>query len=958
MNLTVATSDAAKLLRELRAIGDPGQRQSIIAQHTSLHTADIVNALTAESLEKLRVNAAEALAISELAIDIALHVDDLRAKALAVRSKANAQYMVGRHADAVQLHDEALSLLERAGDENEIARSLSASLQPLILQGEYDRAFSAVQRARDIFQRQGNEHRLARLDINTGNIYYRQDRFAEALACYKRAYGIVVNNADREGIGVALQNLAVCLISLGDFKEALATYEHARDFCQTQQMPLLAAQANYNIAYLYFLRGEYSRAIEMLRSTRLECQQVGDRYHYALCNLDLSELYLELNLSGEAAELSRQAHEGFQDLRMKYEAAKALAFQAIAAGQQGQAFQALKAFERARAMFVEERNLVWPSLIDLYQGLVLFNEGRHFEARRVVTAALEFFQHSPLPAKAVLCRLLLAKIALRTASPAEAERECRQALESVAPLAAPMLKHQAHLLMGQIHSGAGRVDDAYASFRASREALEALRSNVHVEELKLAFVKNRLEVYELLFESCLIRSRSRESLEEALTYAEEAKSRALLDVMLQPSSSAAEAAGQSELVRRMRHLREELNWYYSLIELEQLRPEQRSPDHVQRLEAQARARESDLVQVLREVNLSEPYSPGASGRIAHVSSLRDALPADATLLEFFQCGHRIYAAVLNQELKITAVSLLPRVSTALRLLQFQLSKFRLGPEYTGAFQESLAAATNRHLATLYDELIRPIAGGIQSKHLLIVPHGSLHYVPFHALFDGEGYLADSFRVSYAPSATVYAACDRKAAVEGGATLLFGVPDSRAPHIAGEIEALEAALPQARSYIGPEASLNVLKHDGESASIIHIATHGYFRQDSPMFSSIRLGDSYLSLYDLQHLRLPAELITLSGCATGLNSVAAGDELIGLARGLLQAGAKSLLLSLWDVHDESTAALMRDFYGRLRQGEDKATALWQATLSLRQRQPHPYYWAPFVLIGSFQPLGQEK
>src|SRR5436853_3323375 len=117
----------------------------------------------------------------------------------------------------------------------------------------------------------------------------------------------------------------------------------------------------------------------MLRSTRLECQKIGDRYHHSLCNLDLAELYLELNLSAEAAELGRQAHAGFEELRMNYEAAKSLAFQAIAMSQQGQAFQALKAFTTSRAIFVQEKNQVWPSLIDLYQALVLFNEGRHFE---------------------------------------------------------------------------------------------------------------------------------------------------------------------------------------------------------------------------------------------------------------------------------------------------------------------------------------------------------------------------------------------------------------------------------------------------------------------------------------------------------------------------------------------------------------------------------------------------
>ena len=89
--------------------------------------------------------------------------------------------------------------------------------------------------------------------------------------------------------------------------------------------------------------------------------------------------------------------------------------------------------------------------------------------------------------------------------------------------------------------------------------------------------------------------------------------------------------------------------------------------------------------------------------------------------------------------------------------------------------------------------------------------------------------------------------------------------------------------------------------------------------------------------------------LSGCATGLNVVTPGDELIGLVRGLFQAGAQSLVLSLWDVHDATTKDFMIAFYQRLQQGEPKAKAMQSAMLELRARSPHPYHWAPFSLIG---------
>jgi CHAT domain-containing protein len=117
----------------------------------------------------------------------------------------------------------------------------------------------------------------------------------------------------------------------------------------------------------------------------------------------------------------------------------------------------------------------------------------------------------------------------------------------------------------------------------------------------------------------------------------------------------------------------------------------------------------------------------------------------------------------------------------------------------------------------------------------------------------------------------------------------------------------------------------------------------------MFSGIRLGDGYLHLYELFHMQLSAELLTLSGCATGLNLVAAGDELVGLIRGALYAGVRSLLLTLWDVHDMSTARFMTSFYRCLYRSTSTPDALAEASRDLRQDYPHPYYWAPFFIVG---------
>ena len=193
----------------------------------------------------------------------------------------------------------------------------------------------------------------------------------------------------------------------------------------------------------------------------------------------------------------------------------------------------------------------------------------------------------------------------------------------------------------------------------------------------------------------------------------------------------------------------------------------------------------------------------------------------------------------------------------------------------------------------------------------------LHYLPFHALVRRSAYIIDSFTISYAPSASVFAHCQEKPALIPAARLVLGVPDAQAPFIREEVQSVAGILPDAELIVGTGANAQVLRERGLHSRLIHIATHGKFRQDNPMFSGIRLGDAYLNLYDLYQLKLNAELVTLSGCATGMNVVTAGDELLGLIRGLLYAGAHSLLLSLWDVHDQTTADFMACFYRRLRE-----------------------------------------
>ena len=117
----------------------------------------------------------------------------------------------------------------------------------------------------------------------------------------------------------------------------------------------------------------------------------------------------------------------------------------------------------------------------------------------------------------------------------------------------------------------------------------------------------------------------------------------------------------------------------------------------------------------------------------------------------------------------------------------------------------------------------------------------------------------------------------------------------------------------------------------------------------MRSAFKLADGWISAMDLYSINCDANLVTLSGCRSGVSQVSGTDELLGLKRGLLYAGARSLLLSLWNLHDETTSAFMNVFYREWLNGASKVEALRAASLEVRKKRPHPFFWAPFYLVG---------
>jgi tetratricopeptide (TPR) repeat protein len=935
------------VIERLLALPDPRAAAAYADRHPDLHRREVVETLADEVARLVHVDVDRAERLAEAARSVAERLGDDFCRARAERALGHVRLGRSDSVGAVAHYERALAAFDRLGDRTEAGRTLSSSVAPLVYLGRYDEVRAAVARARAIFDATGDRLRLARLDTNLASLLYRQDRFQEALDLYLTARAILAEVGQPHDIAVALRNLAVCYISLNRFDDALATHEEARRHCETHGLSRLVVEADYNIAYLHYLRGEYTKALELYQAARVRAEHLDDDYHRALCDLDQSELYLELNLVEEGAALAEEAYRGFEALGRRYEAAKALTNLAVGVGRRGEAVRALQLFARAREMFVAEGNAFWPPLLDAYRALVLEQEGRHYEARQLAEGALRFFEAEGQPSKAALCELILARIHLRSAQLVSARRRCVAALDRLGRAESPDLTYRAYLLLGQVEEALGFRRAALEAYRAAYDRLENLRSHLEQDQLKIGFLKDKLAVYESLVTMAL--ADGDDAL--AFTYMEQAKSRSLADLLAFRASVLPGASGvRSSFVEQVHGLRQELNWYYRSVDLTEVGREPRSPEQMEALRGEIRSRETELLRLLRERSGADAeFASLQAGGSPDLDAIRSTLPRDATLVEYYEARGSVLAAVLTHR-DLTVVPLTPssRVRHLLQLLQFQLAKFGLGPEYVRSHEAALREAGLAHLRQLHADLVEPIRGLLRTPRLIVVPHDVLHYLPFHALGEGPRALVDDFVVSYAPSAGVHHLCCGKRP-RGQESLVLGVPDPATPHIEDEVKAVAAALPGARVFLGPDASEAALREHGPRSRFIHVATHGRFRHDNPMFSSVQLGTSRLSLFDLYQLDLPAELVTLSGCGTGLNVAEGGDELLGLVRGLLYAGTRSALVSLWDVSDVGTAEFMAGFYQHLGNLGDKGLALQRAMWDAREARAHPYYWAPFVLVG---------
>lgn len=933
------------------------QEPSATLMATAAETSECFDELLGTAQQQMSQAPAEAVQRVRLAIQLAGHRQDLGAEARAWRVAGQAQRVQGDHAAAVSSLETAGSRAAQGGDPLLAAQVQVGLIDSLGWLGRSDEAEALARRLEAEFRALGAESEAARVLVNLGSLHYRRDRHAAALACYERALPILERGADTTSTARVQGNMASVLMELHREEEAISLFEQARTAFAIGGMSSATAMIDANVGFLHYLSGRYAAALAALTRAREEFAQSGQALEAAKCDADMAEAYRELNLHAEALESYARALSELENRSIPYECARAELGRAAVWMAQDQVDGAVVALERADALFRAQKNTMQRAYTRLLRANILRRQGEDDAANREAkraAAALARFGRRGWAAEA---RFLSADIALDTGQ--DAVRAMQAVRRTAQATARGWLECRANRALGRWHLQQGRSGRGLQALREGVHALEQARTLIAPEEMHVSFLRDKLAIYEEIVTALLERGRQQD-IAEALEYVERAKSRLLLERVqsaLEGRLTESELPEQARaLSERLASLRAELSRGYHRLHAQD-EEEARRVGTPQEGEANALAvLEQEYRTTLRQAELAgHSASEGLLSlpTIVPTARLGSGLTEKEILVEYYVVQGSVCAWVVTKDRVHVRrdIACLEEISHAARRLRHQLQRVGWGSALAERHAGRFLTDAQNALRNLYDLLLLPLQDLLTSEKVVLILHGGLHGLPFHAFFDGAQYALDRWEFLYAPSAAVwYAGTQRDLAEERPCTaLLVGVPQTGLPQVQQEIERLHLLLPAAHVLMGERSTREAVQRAAAECSILHLATHAMFRADNPLFSGLQLADGWLLARDLYAMTLNCDLATLSACQTGVTFVEAGDELFGLLRGFLAAGARSVAASLWPANDRATAVLMEQFYTLWTQGQSKAAALRSAQQQTRAQFPHPYHWAAFGLVG---------
>ncbi|HEY4384680.1 MAG TPA: CHAT domain-containing tetratricopeptide repeat protein [Ktedonobacteraceae bacterium] len=901
--------------------------------------------------------------------------------ALGLMARGDALRRMDQNQAALPFFDAAGEEFLESSDEVGWARTRIGRVSACLRLNRTTEALRDASAAHEIFMRHNKLLRAGQIDVNAAIIHYELGHYDAALRLFDRA----IETYQLHGEGVDLNiarargNKALTLAAQGKFREASALHEQARATFSAygEKEEISVAREELNIAEIFAAQGHYSQALLLYNQSRA----LFLKHDVGFAAAEVAQLMclclIHLNRVRDASELAAETASFFRALPgQRHNLARSLMHQAAAAILEGHFREAEAQLREASDLLEEDGSVRLASMARLRRAELYFADGQlEASAQEAQLVADLFAEQEDLPHLA-RATLLLARLADATGDYATSRDLCMHVLDIAQGQDLPDLKYLCDDLLGQL---AEREDDLTLAARYYDQAVQGIddvQSRLVMDE-RTSFLENKGGIYQ----RAIMLALKRDEVDQALIYVEKAKSRVLgdylrnnIDIRLRAGDRAGEA-----ILKDLEHLREEQAWFSAIVYEEDVH--NLSDTAIMRMRAigpvrarrEMQQRERLIEQLLEQMHLRSAGDLVSRQRSSWtdsiVTSLAGKLPPSTLLLEYYFSDKDI--CIFQMTSAGNAVQIVPNAYPKLeRLLSLWRANLELAAQVAGAPDRAQAFSGLQEnclglLQRLYDLLLRPVSEALANcTHMVIVPYGLLHYLPFHCLFDGVQFLVERFDISYLPSAAILDICyQRGQRIQAKGTrladsLVLGLSDGgRLTYAVHEAEVV-ARLLGASSLLNEQATTSLLWTQGPHSPIVHIAAHGLFRLDAPNFSHIKLADRQLSAIEVFNLDLSScSLVTLSACETGRAVVGGVDEVIGLGRGFLYAGAASLLPTLWKVDDASSAELMEMFYRALLYGQAKAIALAsaqrafiaRARTSIRPYRVHPYFWAAFHLIG---------
>jgi CHAT domain-containing protein len=817
-------------------------------------------------------------------------------------------------------------------------------------QGNYRRSLEQYRRALKLYE--GTDFPRGKSDTlgNIGGVYMLLGQYHEAIGYYQQSLVISEQLRFKTSESEDLGNLALCYLGLGDVQEAFNHFDRALQFASEAGLKKEEADWHKGKGTALAYEGKYTMAFDEYRQALETYEKAGLKRELIEALGDEGNLYMGL---ADVASAEKNFRRGI-DLSKSIGHPAGVTSNLISLGElewrRKRLHEADVLYRDALAQAQKTNDRVTIAAVYVDMALNSRDSGRLADAatqsQGALQAARDIGAH-PLEAQALYA---IGEVARAQGQPAEALTNYVAGEETLGAATSPELAWRLSFGRGQVLETLGRDEEALAALRQSVIVIESIRDQLRQERFRASFLEDKFQVYIALVRLLLKLNR----LDDAFTYAEKLHARSYLDLLNRGAPPLrSESQRQTELALRGR-----IRQLQHAIESESAKPPQEQRSHALELFSNELGEaERGYQNWLDDLFRTDPrYASIRTLKVHSSGEVQQMLSVDTALVEYVvgEAGLTIFVVTQGKlqakMVPIRAADLYAKVELLRDLISRRDDEWR---------QPALG---------LYKVLITPAeqAGWLDGVHrLYIVPHGILHYVPFGALPRSSNktgqFLVDKYAVAFLPAASALAFGERKSETRQA---LFALAPARSHLQYAQQEAREVAesfSSNNRLLVGKQATEYEFKREASQYQILHLATHGNFNKLNPLFSAVELepdvhDDGQLEVYEILSLQLHADLVTLSGCNTAMGGgyfadVPAGDDLVGLTRAFLLAGSASVLASLWEVDDRSTPLLMSSFYGDLH-SEDKAQALAKAQRYMLRhggRYAHPYFWAPFILVG---------